>query len=112
MQQNPLPVSTGESFVVNKKMLIDAIGLLLMALVAVVVGYKLSPLDAQGRPERRPDPACNLHRNACSAELPGEAAYEFSLAPRPIPMVKAAGGRGDGERTPGCPSASISPGCR
>ncbi len=69
-------------------MLIDAIGLLLMALV-VVAGYKLSPLlMPKADLNAAPDPACNLHRNACSAELPGGGRVELSLAPRPIPMVK------------------------
>ncbi|MBP6036235.1 MAG: hypothetical protein KA603_08895 [Azonexus sp.] len=72
----------------NKKMLIDAIGLLLMALI-VVVGYKLSPLLLpKADVTATPDPACDLHRKPCSAELPGGGRVELSLVPRPIPMVK------------------------
>ncbi len=69
-------------------MLIDAIGLLLMALV-VVVGYKLSPLllpkaDVTVAPEA----GCDLHRRPCAAVLPGGGRIDLSLAPRPIPMLK------------------------
>mgnify|MGYP001221526669 CR=1 FL=1 len=72
----------------NKKILIDVIGILLIALV-VVVGYKLSPLL---RPRVdvviQPDPVCNLQRQSCAVKLPSGGSVELSLAPRPIPMVK------------------------
>ncbi|MBL8420496.1 MAG: hypothetical protein JNK92_07645 [Dechloromonas sp.] len=72
----------------NKKILIDVIGILLIALV-VVVGYKFSPLL---RPRVdvviQPDPVCNLQRQSCAVKLPSGGSVELSMAPRPIPMVK------------------------
>ena len=55
----------------NRKKLIDAIGLLLIALV-VVVGYKLSPLLLpRADVTVQPDPGCDLNRAACRVTLPG-----------------------------------------
>lgn len=72
----------------NKKMLIDAIGFLLIALV-VVVGYKLSPLLLpKADVSAFPDVHCDLHQQACSAELPNGGRVELSVGTRPIPMVK------------------------
>ena len=73
----------------NKKMLIDAIGFLLIALV-VVVGYKLSPLLLpKADVSVFPDAHCDLHQQACAADLPGGGRVELSVGTRPIPMVKA-----------------------
>lgn len=71
----------------NKKLLIDAIGIILIALV-VVVGYKLSPLllpkaDVTAQPEA----GCDLQKSPCRAALPGGGTVQFSISPRPIPMV-------------------------
>lgn len=72
----------------KKKLLIDLIGLLLIALV-VVVGYKLSPLLLpQAEQVAHPDAACDLQRQACRAELPGGGAVELVFGTQPIPMVK------------------------
>ena len=72
----------------NKRILIDLIGLLLIALV-VVVGYKLSPLLLpRADVVVQPDPACNLQRQACKATLPSGGTVELAMATRPIPMVK------------------------
>jgi hypothetical protein len=80
------PIS--RSPVVNKKILIDLIGLLLIALV-VVVGYKLSPLLLpRADVVVQPDPACNLQRQACAVSLPAGGAVELAMGTRPIPMVK------------------------
>jgi hypothetical protein len=74
--------------VVNKKILIDLIGLLLIALV-VVVGYKLSPLLLpKADVVVQPDPACNLQRQACAVTLPAGGSVELAMGTRPIPMVK------------------------
>jgi len=74
--------------VVNKKILIDLIGLLLIALV-VVVGYKLSPLLLpRADVVVQPDPACNLQRQACTVTLPSGGTVELAMGTRPIPMVK------------------------
>ena len=72
----------------NKKTLIDIIGLLLIALV-VVVGYKLSPLILPKADKTiQPEAGCDLQRQACQAVLPGGGRVELGITPRPIPMVK------------------------
>lgn len=72
----------------SKKLLLDAIGLLLIALV-VVVGYKLSPLLLP--PADRtvmPDAACNLQRQPlCAAVLPEGGRVELSMGTQPVPMI-------------------------
>jgi len=73
---------------VNKKILIDLIGILLIALV-VVVGYKLSPiLLPKADVVVQPDPACDLQRQACAVKLPAGGSVELEMGTRPIPMVK------------------------
>ena len=72
----------------NKKILIDIIGILLIGLV-VVVGYKLSPiLLPKADLTVRPDAGCDLNRQACAAQLPGGGRVELSSNVRPIPLVK------------------------
>ncbi len=72
----------------NKKILIDLIGLELIALV-VIVGYKLSPmLLPKADVTVAPDAACNLQQQACSVTLPAGGVVELSMGSRPIPMVK------------------------
>ena len=72
----------------NKKILIDLIGVLLIALV-VVVGYKLSPiLLPKADVTVQPDPACDLQREACAVNLPSGGKIELSMGTRPVPMVK------------------------
>lgn len=72
----------------NKKLLIDAIGFLLIALV-VVVGYKLSPiLLPKADVSVFPDPSCDLQREACAVALPGGGRLELVMDTHPIPMVK------------------------
>lgn len=72
----------------NKSLLIDAA--IVAALLAVgAAGYYYSPLllpktDAAATP----DAACDLHRNACGAALPGGGRIELSLLPHPIPNVQ------------------------
>lgn len=71
----------------NKKLLIDALGLLALALVAVV-GYKLSPvLLPKADITVQPPAACDLQQNPCEASLPGGGTLRFAISPRPIPMV-------------------------
>lgn len=73
---------------VNKKILIDAIGGLLLALV-VVVGYKLSPLLLPKVDVTvQPDPACDLQQRACAVDLPTGGRVELSTGVHPIPMIK------------------------
>jgi hypothetical protein len=71
----------------NRKVLFDILAILGIVLIAVV-GYKLSPLlmpaaDVSATVE----PGCDLHKRACSAQVPGGGRIELSIAPRPIPMV-------------------------
>ena len=71
----------------NKKILIDLIGVLLIALV-VVVGYKLSPiLLPKADVTVQPDPACDLQREACAVNLPSGGKIELSMGTRPVPMA-------------------------
>lgn len=72
----------------NKKILIDAIGVLLIALV-VVVGYKLSPLLLpKADVVVHPDPACNLQHGPCRVKLPDGGSVELAMGTLPIPLVK------------------------
>jgi hypothetical protein len=73
---------------VNKKILIDVIGLELIALV-VVVGYKLSPmLLPKADVTVHPDPVCNLQHEACSVSLPSGGTVTLAMGTRPVPLVK------------------------
>ena len=72
----------------RKKLLVDLIGVLLIVLV-VVVGYKLSPmLLPKSDLTVRPDPACDLQRQACSVALPGGGRIELAFGVHPVPLVK------------------------
>jgi hypothetical protein len=72
----------------NKHLLIDLALILALALLAVV-GYKLSPLLLpKSDLTLTPEPGCDLHRSACAARLPDGGHIEFSITPRPIPMVQ------------------------
>jgi hypothetical protein len=73
---------------VNKKILMDVIGVLLIALV-VVIGYKLSPmLLPKADVTVQPDPACDLQQQTCAVDLPGGGKIALSMGTRPVPMVK------------------------
>lgn len=73
---------------VNRKILMDLIGLELIALV-VVIGYKMSPiLLPKADLTVLPDPACNLQKQACEATLPSGGTIELSLGAQPVPVVK------------------------
>lgn len=72
----------------NKKTLLDIIGLLLIALV-VVVGYKLSPLLLpKSDLTVMPDAQCDIQRQACRVDLPDGGSLQFSVGTQPIPLVK------------------------
>lgn len=88
-RQFALPrASPCRSSFVNKKILIDLIGLELIALI-VVIGYKLSPmLLPKADVTVQPDPACNLHKQACTVSLPDGGSLELTMGTRPIPLVK------------------------
>jgi hypothetical protein len=73
---------------VNKKILIDLIGIELIALV-VIVGYKFSPmLLPKVDLTVRPDPVCNLQQQACAVTLPDGGQVELSMGTRPVPLVQ------------------------
>ena len=72
----------------NKNFLIDAAIILGLVLVGIA-GYWFSPLLLpKSDIAAIIDPACDLHRQACGASLPGGGRIELSIAPRPIPMVQ------------------------
>lgn len=72
----------------NKRILIDLIGVLLIALV-VVVGYKLSPLLLpKSDVVVQPDPACDLQRGPCRVLLPAGGGVELAMGTLPIPLVR------------------------
>ena len=72
----------------RKKLLIDLIGVLLIALI-VVLGYKLSPvLLPKADVVLQPDGSCDLLRQDCGLELPGGGRMQFSLGGKPVPLVK------------------------
>lgn len=79
--------SLHRSLFVNKKILIDAIGIIALALI-VVVGYKLSPLLLpKADLTAQPDPGCDLRHTPCSAALPGGGRVLLDITPHPIPVV-------------------------
>ncbi|MCL2525043.1 MAG: hypothetical protein FWF20_12180 [Betaproteobacteria bacterium] len=72
----------------NKKILIDLIGVLLIALV-VVVGYKLSPLLLpRSDVVIQPDPTCSLQRGSCRVALPAGGSVELTMGSLPIPLAR------------------------
>jgi hypothetical protein len=88
VENMPAAASAERKRYLNKKTLIDLIGLLLIALV-VVVGYKLSPiLMPRADLTVQPDPACDLRRQSCAVALPGGGRVEVGSSVRPIPLVK------------------------
>lgn len=73
----------------NKKILIDLIGLLLIALIGVV-GYKLSPLLLpKSDVTVTPDAQCNLQQNPCAVGLPGGGELQLAFGTLPVPLVQA-----------------------
>ncbi|WP_374328345.1 hypothetical protein [Azonexus sp.] len=73
----------------NRKILLDLIGILLILLV-VVIGYKLSPLLLpKSDLTVEPDAACKLQEADCAVALPGGGKISLSIGTRPIPLVKA-----------------------
>ena len=72
----------------NPFSLIDLSIILALALVAVV-GYKYSSLILP-KADLTVEPAagCDLHKQACHADLPGGGRIELNLTPHPIPIVQ------------------------
>ena len=72
----------------ERKGWLDTIGVLLIALV-MVVGYKLSPLLLPVSDQVvQPDPGCNLHRQACTVDLPQGGKIVLTMGTRPVPLIK------------------------
>ena len=72
----------------SDKVLWGIVGLLAAAL-AITAAVKLSPrLNPPQKISLPLDPACDLHQGPCAALLPGGGRLEFSLEPRPIPVLK------------------------
>ena len=68
--------------------LIDLAIILALAIIAVV-GYKYSPLLlAKADLTVEPAAGCDLHTQACHADIPGGGRIELGLAPHPIPVMK------------------------
>jgi hypothetical protein len=62
---------------------------LLAAALAITAVVKLSPLLNPPQEISLPlNATCNLHQGPCEALLPGGGQVEFSLEPRPIPVLK------------------------
>ena len=62
---------------------------LLAAALAITAAAKLSPLLNPPQEISLPlNTACDLHQGPCAALLPGGGRLEFSLEPRPIPVLK------------------------
>lgn len=73
---------------VNKKILIDAIAMLLLGTV-LIVGYKLSPLILpKADVTVMPEAGCDLNRGACRATSSKGESFVLSIAPQPIPVIK------------------------
>ncbi|MDO9063856.1 MAG: hypothetical protein Q7U25_01450, partial [Sulfuricella sp.] len=63
--------------------------MLLAAALAVTTTVKLSPLLNPSQEISLPlNTACDLHQGPCATPLPGGGRLEFSLEPRPIPVLK------------------------
>ncbi len=68
--------------------LVDLSIILSLAIVAVV-GYTYSPLLLpKADLTIEPVAGCDLHKQACHADIPGGGHIELSLTPHPIPVVK------------------------
>ena len=62
----------------NKKILLDIVGVLLIVLV-VLIGYKLSPiLLPKADLTIEPDPACDVQKTPCSVAVPELGVLKFS----------------------------------
>lgn len=73
--------ATGKS--APRSRLIDLLILLAIALIGVVT-WKLQPKSDVAVPLS----TCNLNLQSCAADLPGGGGLEFSIEPRPIPVLR------------------------
>lgn len=71
----------------TKNLLIDAVILLLLAILGVAA-YKLAPLLNPKTDVSLPLSSCNLAQQHCVTTLPDGGQLEFAILPRPIPALK------------------------
>ncbi|MCM8599184.1 MAG: hypothetical protein NFW04_11090 [Candidatus Accumulibacter sp.] len=71
----------------SRNLLLDATLLLGLVLLGVV-GYRLAPMFAPKSDITLPLSGCDIGRQACVATLPDGGQVEFSIEPRPIPVLK------------------------
>ena len=74
-------------FPMTKNLLLDAAILLAIAILGGL-GYQLAPLLNPKADIALPLSGCNLDRQACVATLPDGGQLEFSIEPRPIPVLQ------------------------
>jgi len=67
----------------SRNRLIDVLILLAIALIGVVT-WKLQPKADVAIPLSK----CNLNLHSCATNLPGGGSVEFSVEPRPVPVVR------------------------
>lgn len=81
-------VCSGPVSSANRSILADLAIILALAAIGVV-GYQYSPLLLpKADLTLEPVAGCDLHRQACHADVPGGGRIELSIAPQPIPVVK------------------------
>ncbi len=74
--------------ILARSLFVDIAILLALAAIAAI-GYLYSPLLLpKSDISVRPDPACDLNREACRARLPDGGEVELSLSPHPIPVAR------------------------
>jgi len=72
----------------RRPLLVDLTIVLVLAAIAVV-GYRLSPLLLpKADLTVTPAPDCDLHRQTCRVDVPGEGTIELTITPHPIPVVR------------------------
>lgn len=73
----------------SNKPLVTTIAALTLA-IGAAVGAKLwlTPPNPEASVTAPLDPACDLHAGPCSSDIPGGGRVEFSIEPRPIPLLR------------------------
>lgn len=82
------PRPTHPLTLMTKNLLLDAAMLIAVAVVGAV-GYQLAPLLDPQSDVALSLSTCHLEQHACVATLPDGGQIEFSIEPRPIPVLKA-----------------------
>lgn len=87
MRLSSKPAPHADKKPMTRKLLIDAVIFLLLAILGVVA-YKLAPLLNPKTDVALPLSTCNPGGQTCVATLPDGGLLEFSIAPRPIQSLK------------------------